>query len=329
MSRVVRFHRTGGPEVLQIDEMDIGSPQAGEVKIRVRALGLNRAESMFRAGTFYETPVLPSRLGDEAAGEVEAVGAGVTGFAVGDAVSTVPAFLMTKYGVYGDAAIVPVHYVTKHPAKLSWEEAAAIWMQYLTAYGALVHIGGVAKGDAVIITAASSSVGLAAIQIVNSLGGVSIATTRTSAKRDALLKAGAQHVVATEEQDLVKEVMDVTGGKGARIAFDPIAGPGVEVLAAAMAAGGTIFLYGYLDPAPTPFPLWTVFRKNLTQRTYGAELVNSDPATLDRSKQFVIDGLAAGHFKPVIAKTFPLDKIVEAHRYMDSNQQVGKIIVTV
>ena len=305
-------------------------PQAREVKIRVRALGLNRAESLLRAGNYVaETPILPSKLGYEAAGVVEAVGRGVTGFAIGDAVSTIPAFPMTKYGVYGDAAIVPVHAVTKHPANLSWETAAAIWMQYLTAYGALVHLGSVAKGDAVIITAASSSVGLAAIQIVNSLGGVSIATTRTSAKRNALLKAGAQHVVATEEQDLVKEVMDVTGGKGARIAFDPVSGPGVEALAAAMAAAGTIFLYGALDPARTPFPLWTVFRKNLTQRTYGAELLSSDPAILDRSKKFVIDGLAAGTFKPLIAKTFPLDKIVEAHRYMDSNQQVGKIIVTV
>src|SRR5271168_3240593 len=103
MSRIVRFHRTGGPEVLQIDEIDIGSPRAGEVRIRVRALGLNRAESLFRAGNYLETPVLPSPLGYEAAGEVEAIGEGVTVFAIGDAVSTIPSmFHMTKYGVYGD-----------------------------------------------------------------------------------------------------------------------------------------------------------------------------------------------------------------------------------
>src|SRR5277367_3526685 len=325
MSRIARFHRTGGPEVLQLDEMDIGSPQAGEVKIRVRAIGLNRAESIFRAGNYLETPVLPSPLGYEAAGE------GVTVFAIGDAVSTIPSmFHMTKYGVYGDAAIVPAHFVAKHPAKLSWEEAAAIWMQSLTAYGALVEIGKVAKGDAVIITAASNSVGLAAIQIVNSLGGVSIATTRSSGKRDALLKAGAQHVVATEEQDLVKEVMAVTGGKGARVAFNPITGPGVETLAAAMAEGGTIFLYGALDPAQTPFPLRMAFTKNLTLRIFSLlSAVTTDPQALERGKRFVIDGLAAGHFKPLIAKTFPLDRIVEAHRYLESNQQVGKIIVTI
>ena len=168
MSRIVRFHRTGGPEVLQFDELDIGSPKEGEVRIRVRALGLNRAEAMFRSGAYLEAPKLPARLGWEAAGEIEAIGPGVTGFSVGDAVSTIPAFSMNQYGVYGDVAIVPAHAVAKHPAGLSWSEAATIWMQYLTAYGALVEIAPPAMGDAVLITAASSSVGLAAIQIVNS-----------------------------------------------------------------------------------------------------------------------------------------------------------------
>ena len=242
MSRIIRFHRTGGPEVLQLDELDIGAPKAGEIRLRVRALGLNRAEAMFRSGAYLETPSLPAKLGYEAAGEIEAIGEGVSGFAVGDAVSTIPAFSMNEYGVYGDTAIVPAHAVVKHPANLSWSEAAAIWMQYLTAYGALIECGGLAKGDAVIITAASSSVGLAAIQIVNSLGGTPIATTRTSAKRDALLQAGAKHVIATEEQDLAAEVMRLTDGKGARIAFDPVCGPGVEALATRWLRGNHLSL---------------------------------------------------------------------------------------
>jgi NADPH:quinone reductase len=329
MSRIVRFHRTGGPEVLQIDELDIGAPQAGEIRLRVRALGLNRAESMFRSGAYLETPGLPAKLGYEAAGEIEAIGPGVSGFAVGDAVSTIPAFSMTHYGVYGDAAIVPAHAVVRHPANLSWSEAAAIWMQYLTAYGALIECGHLAQGDAVIITAASSSVGLAAIQIVNSLGGTAIATTRTGAKREALLRAGAKYVIATEEQDLAAEVMRLTGGQGARIAFDPVCGPGVEALAAAMGEGGSIFLYGALASAPTPFPLFPALAKNLTLRAYTLFSITRDPKTLERGKRFVLDGLASGKFKPLIARSFPLEEIVEAHRYLESNQQVGKIVVTV
>jgi len=329
MSRIVRFHRTGGPEVLQLDELDIGLPKAGEIRLRVRALGLNRAEAMFRSGGYLETPSLPSRLGYEAAGEIEAIGEGVTGFSVGDAVSTIPAFSMNQYGVYGDAAIVPAHAVAKHPANLSWSEAAAIWMQYLTAYGALIELGRLARGEAVIITAASSSVGLAAIQIANSLGAIPIAATRTAKKREALTKAGAKYVIATKEQDLAQEALRLTGGKGARHAFDPVCGPGVEALADALAEEGTIFLYGALASEPTPFPLFPALAKNLTLRGYTLFSVTGDPQALERGKRFVIDGLAAGSFKPIIARSFPLEDIVEAHRYLESNEQVGKIIVTV
>lgn len=329
MSRIVRFHRTGGPEVLQIDELDIGKPEAGEIRLRVRALGLNRAEAMFRSGAYLENPDLPARLGYEAAGEIEALGEGVTGFAVGDAVSTIPAFSMNQYGVYGDAAIVPAYAVIKHPANLSWTEAAAIWMQYLTAYGALVEIGGLAKGEAVVITAASSSVGLAAIQIVNSLGAVSIAATRTGEKRDALLAAGAQHVIVTQQQDLTQEVMRVTAGKGARFAFDPVGGSGVEALAAATGEGGTIFLYGALAAEPTPFPLFPALAKNLVLRGYTLFSIVGKQQSRERGKRFVLDGLAAGRLKPLIARSFPLKDIVAAHRFLESNQQVGKVVVKV
>lgn len=329
MTRIVRFHRIGGPEVLQLDDLDIGQPKAQEVRIRVRALGLNRAEAMFRSGAYLEAPTLPARLGYEAAGEVEAVGPDVTGFAVGDAVSTIPSFSMNHYGVYGESAIVPVHAVARHPANLSWSEAAAIWMQYLTVYGALVEISRVAAGDAVVITAASSSVGLAAIQIVNRLGGLAIAATRTRAKRDALMNAGARHVVVTEDQDLAKEVLQLTDGKGAGFVFDPIGGRGVEALAAAAAPGGTLYLYGALAREATPFPLFAAIGKNLVVRGYTLFSLVARPESLERAKCFVVDGLADGSLKPVIAASFPLKDIVQAHRYLESNQQVGKVVVTV
>lgn len=329
MSKVVRFNRTGGPEVLEIEDIDPGAPGPGEIRMRVRALGLNRAEAMFRSGAYLEEPHFPAKLGYEAAGEVEAIGEGVTGFVVGDVVSTIPAFSMTQYGVYGDTAIVPAHAVAKHPARLSWSQAASIWMQYLTAWGALVLNGDLAAGDAVIITAASSSVGLAAIQIANRVGATPIATTRTKAKRDALLQAGAAHVIVTDEQDLASEVMRITDGKGARLAFDPVCGPGVEALAAALSDQGILFLYGALASAPTPFPLFPALAKNLTLRGYTLFSVTRDPELLERGKRFVIDGIEAGALTPIIARSFPLAEIREAHRFLESNEQVGKIVVTV
>jgi NADPH:quinone reductase-like Zn-dependent oxidoreductase len=191
MPRAIRFYQTGGPEVLKIESVDLAGPGVGEVRIAVKALGLNRAESMFRSGQYLEQPSFPARLGYEAAGIVEAVGQGVTGFEPGDAVSTVPAFSQNQYGVYGDVAIVPAAAVAKHPPSLSWTEAAAIWMQYLTAYGALIEIATLGEGDTVLIPAASSSVGIAAIQIANLVGATPIALTRTPDKRAALEQLGA------------------------------------------------------------------------------------------------------------------------------------------
>lgn len=329
MARVVRFHKTGGPEVLQIDQVDIGAPGPGELRLRVHAIGLNRAEAMFRSGMYLEQPKLPSRLGYEAAGAVEAIGEGVTGFAIGDKVSTIPAFSMNQYAVYGEQAIVPATATVKHPDNLSWEQATAIWMQYVTAYGGLIDVARLAPGDAAIITAASSSVGLAAIQIANAAGAISIAATRTSAKRDALMSHGAQHVIATADQNLADEVKRITGGKGARIVFDPVAGEGVETLAQAASQGGVIILYGALAKTATPFPLFAALKKGLTLRGYTLFEVVGDPERMAKAKEYVLDGLASGALKPIIAKTFPFEKIVDAHRFMESNEQIGKIVVTV
>jgi NADPH:quinone reductase-like Zn-dependent oxidoreductase len=329
MAKVVRFHEIGGPEVLRIDEVEVPPPGKDEVQIRIHALGLNRAEAMFRSGRYLEAPKLPARLGYEAAGTVAAIGPGVQGFKIGDAVSTIPSFSLNDYGLYGELANAPVHAVTHHPASLSWPEAAAVWMQYLTAYGALIDIAGLKSGETVLIPAASSSVGLAAIQIANKVEAVPVALTRGGAKRQALLDAGAAHVIATDEQDLVKEVLGITGGKGARVVFDPVGGPTIAKLVRAMATRGTLFLYGALSSDPTPLPVFDVLGKWLTIRGYVLMEITGDPKRLERGKQFVNEGLADGSFKPIIAKTFPLEQIAEAHRYLESNQQIGKIVVTV
>ncbi len=329
MPRVVRFHEVGGPEVLQVEEIEVPPPGPGEVQIAVRALGLNRAEAMFRSGQYLEEPELPARLGYEASGTVAAVGADVAGFQVGDAVSTIPAFSMNAYGMYGELVNAPAHAVIHHPASLSWAEAASIWMQYITAYGALIDIADLKRGETILIPAASSSVGLAAIQIANSVGAIPVALTRGASKRAELLKAGAAHVVVTEEQDLVAEVQRITAGAGARVVFDPVGGPTFAKLAEVTAKLGTLFLYGALSTEPTPLPLFGVLGKWLTIRGYVMFEISGDPARLARATKFINDGLAAGTLRPIIARSFPLDRIVEAHRYLESNEQFGKVVVTI
>src|SRR5262249_9896563 len=225
MAKIVRFHKLGGPDVLHIEEVPSRQPAAGEVSLSVQAMGLNRAESMFRDGYYWEPPQPPATWGYEASGIVTAIGAKVDPRWLNRRVSTMPAFSLNQYGMLGTEVIVPVHAVAEYPAHLTAIEATAIWMQYLTAYGALVEFGHVKQGEYILITAASSSAGLAAIQTVKAEGAMAIATTRTRVKRGELLALGADHVIVTDEEDLVARVQDITGGAGARIIFDPIGGP--------------------------------------------------------------------------------------------------------
>jgi NADPH:quinone reductase-like Zn-dependent oxidoreductase len=141
--------------------------------------------------------------------------------------------------------------------------------------------------------------------------------------------AGAAHVIATDEQDLVKEVRGLTGGEGARVVFDPVGGPTVTKLVQATKQLGIVFLYGALSPEPTPLPLFDLLGRWTTIRGYVMMEITNDPKRLDRAKKFINDGLADHSLTPVIARTFSLDQIVEAHRYLESNQQIGKVVVTV
>ncbi|MBT2386756.1 zinc-dependent alcohol dehydrogenase family protein [Streptomyces sp. ISL-11] len=330
MAKTVRFHEYGGPDVLRLEDVEIGEPGPGELLIRVDAIGLNRAEVLFRSGHYIEpAKEFPARLGAEAAGAVEAVGAHVKGFEAGRPVSVVPAFSMNDYSVYAERAIVPAAAVLHRPDGLDAVEGAAVWMPYLTAYGALVEVGGMRAGDTVVLTAASSSVGLAAIQIAHRVGAVPIATTRTGAKKDALLKAGAAEVIVTDEEDVVERVRGLTGGRGAEFVFDAVAGPGVVDLAKVVAGGGTLFMYGAVSGEVTPYPGFELGMPALNMRTYTVHETTTDPERLRRAVAFISSGLRNGAFRPTVDRLFGLDDIVEAHRYMEAGAQVGKIVVTV
>ncbi len=330
MSRIITFAKAGGPEVLDYVEAETPTPGANEVRIKVMAIGLNRAESMWRLDDYIE-PVaqFPAALGYEAAGIVDAVGEGVTEFAVGDAVNVMPSFSMNQYGTYGEVVIVPLHAVLKQPASLSFTEAASVWMMFVTAYGALVEDAHIGKGDFVLIPAASSSVGLAAIQIANYAGATPIALTRTSEKKQQLLDAGAAHVIATTEIDLVQEVMRITDGQGARVAFDPVGGETLAKLIAALSFQGIVYLYGALAEEPTTLPVLAMIAKMPIIKGHNIWLTSGDETRRKAAIAYVTEGLESGALKPVIDRIFRFDEIVEAHRYLEQNGQFGKIVVTV
>ncbi len=329
MSRTIKFAKAGGPEVLEFVDTDVPAPGPNEVRINVKAIGLNRAESMWRLDAYIEPVKFPAGLGYEAAGTVDAVGSNVSGLARGDKVNVIPSFSMNQYFTYGETIIAPDYAVVKHPESLSFGEAASVWMMFVTAYGALVEDAKVTKGDFVIVPAASSSVGLAAIQIANYAGATSIALTRTAEKKQQLLDAGAAHVIVTDESSLLDEIMRITEGKGARVAFDPVGGPNFAKLISALSFGGIAYIYGALSEDVTPLPVLEMIAKVLTVKAHNIWLTSGDETRRKTAVDYVLKGFESGALKPVIDRTFTFDEMVDAHRYLETNGQFGKIVVTV
>ena len=326
MARVVRFHRFGGPEVLQVETVEVGEPGPGEARIAVHAIGLNRVEALSRGGRY--APVrFPARLGYEAAGVIEAVGPGVTDWRVGDRVATLYGLDMERYGTYADSLVYPADMLVPVADGQSLLTAAAAWMQYGTAF-ALIEVAAIGPGDAVVINAASSSVGLAAIQIARDRGAVAIAVTRGRDKAAALQALGADHVIVSDEEDVAARIRALTGGAGARVAFDAVAGPPLAALLSAMAPAGIVIIYGMLAGHSVNLLLTALMAGNLTLRGFSADALVREPGSRARLVDYVGARLASGAFRPVIDRSFALDDIAAAHAWLEGNRQIGKIVVT-
>jgi NADPH:quinone reductase-like Zn-dependent oxidoreductase len=328
MARIVRFYETGGPEILRVEDA-IQHPRRGEVLIQVEAIGLNRADSMFMHGHFFEKTKLPARLGFEAAGVVKEVGPEVDEKWKGKRVSVIPAFSPNEYGTAGEEIIVPLRAVAEYPARLSAAEAAGMWVQYLTAYGMVVELGHIEIGDFVLITAASSSAGLAATETARIEGGQSIAITRKRNKLEELMASGANHVIVLEEEDIEPRLEQITNGKGVRTILDSVAGPLLPTLAKVAAPGAIIIEYGALFEGATLFPQLLVLSKCLTIRGYWMAETLADPIRREKAQNYVVKHVSEGTLQPRIDKIFSFAQIIEAYQYLESNTQVGKIVVSV
>jgi NADPH:quinone reductase-like Zn-dependent oxidoreductase len=336
MPKIIRFYELGEADVLKVEEAPLQKPGAGEVRLKVEAIGFNRSDLLFRRGVYPEKPTLPSSLGYDASGVIDAVGEGVAGFKIGDRVSTFTNFSLLDYTVHGESAILPARSVTPTPANLSPEEGAAFWNPFLTAYAGLAEAGQLCEGKTVLMTAASSSIGAAAVQICKSYGAKFIATTRTQAKKKLLQEWGADHVVVTADEDLASRVSEITGRRGVDIVFDSIGGPDFEKFGQMVAVRGRLISFGSLTRQPPSYPMQAAMLKQFTFEvmtlfTYtGNPHFNSDerPVEVTRAKRFILDGLALGTLRPTIGKVFRgLDQYVAATKFVESNQSTGKVVL--
>lgn len=330
MPRVVVFDEFGGPEVMRVVEEPTALPAAGEVRIRMEAFAVNPLDRMMRAGVSPAPVPLPrARLGVEGTGVVDALGAGVgegAGVGVGDPVILTAVPDAHVRGSYADYVTIPAERVIARPAGLDVVEAAAIWVAYSTAYGALIEKAGMRPGDRLLVTAASGAVGRAALQIAHQIGAVPVAVTRSAARTEDLLAAGAAAVIATDRENLVEAARRHSDGAGADIVLDLVTGPGQQELVQAARPGGTLVAAGFLDPRPTPAPVGnplTIFGYRSFEHTL-------DPVVVRRMAAFLNAGVRLGVLRPAVDRVFDLDDVVEAHRYLENGHRgSGKIVVTV
>ena len=325
--KAVVLHELGGAEVLHVEDWKKDSPKAGEVLIKVTSVGLNRADVLFHKGRYYQKPQFPSRTGKEPAGIVEEVGEGVS-LKPGDRVAALPSVLdPSTQGGFAEYVCAPEKSTVPTPAGVSDEDAGGIWMQYLTAYGALNHLAKVSPGQHVVITAASSSVGIAAIQLTNQLGAIPIATTTSAGKVERLKAHGAKHVIDVKNESYVDRVQEIVDGKGVDVIFDAVTGPMMADHITVCKSFGWIFIYGVLDVAAMPVNPGILIGLNANLRGYSVRTVYENPSVLQDAVRTIGRGLDSGDLELVIDRRFPMAEIQDAQRYMESNRQCGKIIV--
>jgi NADPH:quinone reductase len=337
-AKMIRFHQTGRADVLKVEDALLRGPRAGEVVVRMQTLGLSRIDVLWREGSYFEQPVFPSGIGYDAAGVIESVGPEVDSLKVGNRVSTLPAVSLADYPAHGEVALYPENGLFVYPPNLSPEQAASVNLGLFTAYFALVELARMEPDQFVVITAASSSMGMAAIQLAKALGTNCIAVTRSEGKRKRLLQAGADHVVVAGADDVQEMLLEITDGEGADVIYDGVAGPGLEELVWATRRRGSVIVYGYLGAmdATTRLPLGACFLRGINLYPsfkvfdYTANRgICRDPAAIERAKRFISSGLSSGALKPTIDRVFDgLRQYVAAHQYLSANTHIGKIIVS-
>jgi NADPH:quinone reductase len=329
MPTILEFDRPGSPSVLQFREVVAPEPGPGEVRYKVLAFGLNRADLAYMADQYYNSPSYPARVGHDAAGIVEAVGEGVTRFKVGDHVSSI-AQEDGRYLVNGEFAVTPEEYLAPWPTGFNAIEACSVWSSAVTAYYVFVELAKVGPGDKVLITAASSTAGTGAIQIAKLLGAEVIGTSRTRDKEAFLRSLGIDHVIASDEGDVAEEILRLTRGEGVRVVFDTIGGKFVQAYANGLANAGAVYLVGVLDgELVVPLPLPPFIRTGSSISGFSIFNHHRDAAQRRRAKDFISQALELGEFKAVVDRVFPFCETVAAYDHMASGSQKGKIVVRV
>jgi NADPH:quinone reductase-like Zn-dependent oxidoreductase len=340
--RAVVITRHGGPEVLAVRELPDPAVEPGRVRIEVGAAGINFADLMARSGMYPDAPPLPSVVGYEVAGIVEAVGEGVESCAAGDRVMAA-----TRFGGHAELCSVAARDVLPLPAEMSFEQGAAVPVNYGTAYAGVVLMGGLREGDRLLVHAAAGGVGIAATQLA-AARGAEVFGTASAAKHDAIRAQGVDHAIDYRTVDFEAEVLRLTGGEGIDIAFDAIGPTSFRKDYRLLRPGGRLVCYGLSEVqsgegrdlaaavkglvrmTTATMPWWkSMAIMNENKGVFGLNMLHwwDREGSLDRVVAPLADDLAAGRLEPVVAASFPFDEAAAAHRYIHERRNVGKVVL--
>jgi synaptic vesicle membrane protein VAT-1 len=336
--RAVWITKPGGPEALEVRETADPEPGPGQVRVRVSAAGLNFADVMAAQGLYPDAPKLPCVVGYEVAGTVDALGERTQDHAPGQRV-----LAMTRFGGHADVVCVPAEQVLAIPDAMSFEEAAAVPVNYLTAYRMLFRVAGVRPGERVLVHMAAGGVGMAVLQLCRTVDDLKVFGTASAAKHEVLRAEGCAHPIDYHATDYAAEVRRLTGGEGVDIVLDPLGGNDWRKGLKLLRPGGRLVAYGFANLASGPrrrpahmaaqvagIPLLTPLQLMNQNRTVSGVNIGrlwGEIAALREELQAVLALWDQGRIKPHIDRAYPFAEAAAAHRRILRRQNIGKILL--
>ena len=323
MPKAIRLHATGGPEVLRWEEFEVGEPGEGQARVRHTAVGVNFIDTYHRSG-LYPLP-LPSGLGSEAAGVVEAIGPGVTGVRPGDRV----AYAGGPPGSYAEARLLPASILVPIPDGVTDQTAAAVMLKGMTTQYLIRRTYPVKAGETVLFHAAAGGVGLIACQWLKALGATVIGTVGSDEKATAARAHGCEHVIISTREDIARRVREITGGAGVPVVYDSVGKDTFMASLDCLRPLGLLVSFGNSSGKVTPFDIGILSQKGSlyltrpTMATYTATRFD-----LEATAKEVFDVIRSGKVKVEVRHTYPLAMAEQVHRDLEGRRTVGSIVMT-
>ncbi len=323
--KAIVCHELNGPAALRLEEVAEPRPAPGQVRVRVRACGINFADSLITRGQYQVQPEPPFSPGFEVAGDILELGEGVTQFAVGEHI-----IAMAPHGGYAEQVVAPASRCVAMPADMPYEHGAAFPVVFGTSHIALWHRARLQAGEMLVVHGASGGVGLTAVAIGKQLGATVIATASSPEKLEVARQHGADHLLNTSHEDIRLRIKALTGGRGADVIYDPVGGDLFTASLRSIAFEGRILVIGFAGGTVPQIPANHLLVKNVDVIGLNwPAYAERHPAVMTESFQILLEWYLAGAIQPYVSEVYPLEQAVDALNHVVSRKSTGKVVIAV